>query len=67
MATSWGAVAMPFAPVVAEAVLRPPANAALAPLAGALKVTLAPATGWDEASTALTASCVGNAVPTVVV
>jgi len=47
------------------AVLLPPANAALAPLAGALKTTLAPATGCEDASSALTASCVANAFPTV--
>ena len=65
LATSCGAVATPSAPVVAVAVEDPPAKAALAPLPGALKVTVTPATGCEEASSTLAASFVAKAVPTV--
>ena len=48
-AAGTGDMAIPDALVVAVAELVPP-NVALAPLAGAVKVTITPDTGLDEAS-----------------
>jgi hypothetical protein len=56
-------VATPWALVVA--VVSPPANVPLAPLAGAVKVTATPLTGLLEASLTVACSCVANAVFTV--
>ena len=55
-AVNCGAVATPFAPVNAVTVAPLPANTPLAPLAGAVNVTLTPATGCAEASVTLAAS-----------
>src|SRR6266545_226897 len=63
VAVKVGAVAMPFAPVVASAVAPVPANVPLAPLVGAANVTLTPLTGLPPASVASAASATGNAVP----
>lgn len=46
-----GAVAMPFAPVMAVADATPPGNVPVAPDAGAVKVTVAPLSGWPPWST----------------
>ena len=54
------AVATPDAFVVA--VFAPPANAPLAPLAGALNVTVTPLTGLLKESLTVACSCVANAV-----
>src|SRR6266508_3652325 len=58
-----GAVAIPFAPVVASTVAPVPANVPLAPLVGAANVTVTPLTGLPPASVALAASATANAVP----
>jgi hypothetical protein len=55
-----GAVATPWAFVIA--VFTPPANVPLAPLAGAVKVTVTPFKGLFEASFTVACSCVANAV-----
>ena len=60
-------MATPSVPVVAVAEAEPPANAPLAPLAGALNVTVAPGTGLPEASAALAARFVAYAMPAVAV
>jgi hypothetical protein len=63
LAVKTGAVAMPCALVVA--VLTFPAKVPPAPLAGALNVTVAPATVLPYASTTVAANCVAKAVFTV--
>ena len=55
-------VAIPLAFVVACAVAPPPANVPLAPLAGAVNVTVAPLTGFPPLSFTVAWSAVGNAV-----
>ena len=57
------AVATPEAFVVA--VLTPPANAPLAPLPGAVKVTVTPPTRLPKESLTVACSCTANAVFTV--
>src|SRR5205085_1647446 len=57
------AVAIPLALVVASVVFVPFANVPLAPVAGAVKATLTPATGLLLASLTVTARVVANAVP----
>ena len=56
------AVATPLEPVVAVAVIKPLANVPLAPLAGAVKVTISFATGLPEPSCTLAESAVPKAV-----
>ena len=53
-AVNAGATAMPCALVIAVALAPLPANMALAPLDGALKVTVIPLIGFDEPSSTLT-------------
>jgi hypothetical protein len=65
LAVSAGAVATPLALVTAVAVA-PLENMALAPLAGALNVTVTPFTGLLLLSFTVTCSAVANAVLTVV-
>ena len=65
LAVNCGEVATPSLPVVAVAVVAPPAKAPPAPLAGAVNVTTTPLAGLPEASTALAESFAANAVPTV--
>src|SRR5713101_3827192 len=60
LAVKTGAVATPWAFVVA--VFTPPANVPLAPLAGAVKVTVTPFTGLFEASFTVACRSVANAV-----
>src|SRR5258708_40223584 len=62
---SVGAVATPLPSVVAVAVGEPPKRA-LAPLAGAVNVTVTPAAGLFPASRTVTCSAVPNAVLTTV-
>ena len=63
LAVSTAAVATPDALVVA--VFTPPANAPLAPLPGAAKVTVAPFTGLLNESFTVACSWIAKAVPTV--
>src|SRR5215469_11876857 len=63
LAVKTAAVAIPDELVVA--VVTPPANVPLAPLPGAVKVTVAPLTGLLKGSFTVACSCVANAVPTV--
>ena len=65
MAVSVGAVAMPLLLVTAVAVANP-LKAALAPLAGAVKVTVTPAIGLLPASRTVACKAVANAVFTAV-
>src|SRR5580704_5334659 len=65
LAVNTAAVATPLALVVA--VFTPPANPPLAPLAGAVNVTMAPLTRLFPASLTVACSCVENAVLMVVV
>ncbi len=65
LAVKAAAVATPSALVVA--VFTPPAKVPLAPLAGALKVTVTPDTGLPKASFTVAARFVANAVLTVAV
>src|SRR5260221_8529655 len=60
LAVKIAAVATPCALVTA--VLTPPANVPLAPLVGAVKVTVTPFTGLLDASLTVACSCVANAV-----
>ena len=60
-----GAVATPLALVVAVAVAEPP-NRAVAPLAGAVNVTVTPDTGLFPASRTVACSAVPNAVLIIV-
>ena len=62
-AVKTAAVATPEAFVVA--VFTPPANAPLAPLAGAVNVTVTPLTPLPKESLTVACSCVANAVLTV--
>jgi hypothetical protein len=62
LAVNTGAVATPEALVVTIAVLDPPANVPLAPLAGAVKVTVAPETAFPNASVTVAARLVAKAV-----
>jgi hypothetical protein len=62
-----GEVATPAAFVLAEAVFEPPANVPLAPLVGALNVTVVPATGLPKESATVACNGLGKAVFTVVV
>ena len=64
MAVKAGAVAIPVVPVVAVTVADPP-NVPLAPLAGAVKVTVAPLTGLLFESFTVACRGVAKAVPTV--
>lgn len=59
-----GAVAMPLASVVAVEDGPPPAKVPLAPLDGAVNVTLTLGTGWPLASLTVTLNAVGSAVLT---
>src|SRR5215472_6537683 len=63
LAVKTAAVATPEAFVVA--VLTPPANVPLAPLAGALNVTVTPLTKLPKGSLTVACSCVAKAVFTV--
>src|SRR5262249_55295638 len=65
LAVVTGAVAMPEASVLTVTELWP-LNVALAPLAGAVKVTVTPETGFDAASVTLAWSALANAVPAFV-
>ena len=58
LAVNCGAVATPSLPETAVTVAPAAPKLPLAPLAGALKVTVAPATGWAEASVTRAASFV---------
>jgi hypothetical protein len=60
LAVNTGAVATPLAFVVA--VFTPPAKVPLAPLPGAVKVTVTPLTGLPPESLTVACSCVANAV-----
>src|SRR5258708_2708225 len=60
LAVKTGAFALPSVSVIA--VLTPPANVPLAPLAGAVKVTVTPLTGLLAASFTVACSCVANAL-----
>ena len=64
MAVNAGAVAKPFVPVTAVTVADP-ANVPLAPLAGAVKVTVAPLTGLLFESFTVACRGVAKAVPSV--
>jgi hypothetical protein len=64
LAVNAGAVAIPLAFVVAVAAATP-LNVPLAPLAGAVNVTVAPLTGLPPASITVACSAVPNAVLTV--
>src|SRR5258708_25927629 len=63
LAVKIAAIATPCALVVA--VFTPPANVPLAPLVGAVKVTVTPLTGLLKGSFPVPCSCVTNAVLTV--
>ena len=62
MAVKVGAVAIPLVPVTA-ATVADPLNVPLAPLAGAVKVTVAPLTGLLFESFTVACRAVANAVP----
>ena len=65
MAVNVGATATPLLPVVALAVVSPPANVPLGPLDGAANVTGIPLMGFPLESVTVAASAVGNAVFTL--
>ena len=60
-----GESAIPLLLVTTEAVADPP-NVALAPLAGAVNVTVTPLTGFPEPSFTVACNAAGNAVLTIV-
>src|SRR5258705_3294266 len=64
-AANVGAVATPSTPDVALADTLPPLKVPVAPLAGAVNVTLAPATGWPPESVTFAARLVAKGVLTV--
>ena len=63
LAVKVGAVARPFAFVTTCAVVCPPANVPLAPLDGAVNVTVTPAMGWLPLSRTVAWNAVVKAVP----
>ena len=65
-AVKTGAVATPLPSVVTLTLVKPPGKVPEAPEAGAVKVTPAPAMPTLPPSFTVAASCVANAVPTVV-
>src|SRR5258705_6904583 len=64
-AANVGAVATPSTPDVALADTLPPLKVPVAPLAGAVNVTLTPATGWPPESVTFPARLVAKGVLTV--